>query len=57
MENIENLTIASGKQGAHNMPCKRCGKINWIKNKDANYAGFPMWDCKTKNCDGILWSD
>ncbi len=53
----ENLTYASNMQGAHNMPCKKCGKINWKQDMKMLEYGYPMFECQTKGCNGILWSD
>lgn len=57
MENQYNVTTASEMQGAHNMPCKLCGKVDWKQDLKMVEEGFPMWDCQTKGCVGVLWSD
>ena len=48
------LTCAGGVHGAHDTPCKLCGKINWKQDITSFY---PYFDCGTKDCPGILWSD
>ncbi len=57
MEDPENLTTASDMQGAHNTPCRRCGKINWTQMAEMLSEGYPLFECQTEGCDGVLWSD
>ena len=43
--------------GAHNTPCLNCGKINWEQDLEEVKRGYPIFNCKTSNCTGRLFSD
>jgi len=54
MSDKKLIQYVEGTEGAHNTPCKLCGKTNWEQQVDKYY---PLWKCKTKGCKGQLWSE
>ena len=46
MTEQENLITAYGMQGAHNMPCKLCGRVDWTQcHLPKEASGYPLWYC------------